>query len=221
MNSHSLLVLFGKPPVPGRVKTRLAKSLGATEAAAVYRALCEDLLNRLAGGPWQLVWAGDPGWSVAEYRNWLPQLDRVWEQSGEDLGLRLKDAFFRGALETSAGVIVIGTDLPHLCLEQLRLGFEQLRQDQADLVLGPAEDGGYYLVGMNRPLEIFDEIAWSSSRVLSQTLARAGERGWRVGLLQSEADIDTESDWLRLKSRFVRGELLATEFPRTARLCLD
>ena len=163
------LLLMTKPALPGRVKTRLAAALGAETAACLHAAFLADLAARLrAPAAWDLVpcWALEPGETMPAE----PPAGR--RQRGADLGERLLDAFAR--LPGHELAAAIGSDLPELGAGTVEAAFAALERG-ADVVLGPARDGGYYLIAL-RPArlrrELFEAIPWSTERVLSVTRAR-------------------------------------------------
>ncbi len=205
-------------PQPGRVKTRLARRLGAGPAARLYRAFTEDLVERLCGGPWKLAVAMDPAWPPATYRRWLRRVRAFWRQGSGNLGARLAHVTRRALARGWDPVVAVGSDMPHLSGQHVLETIEVLDSGRADLVLGPARDGGYYLVGLRRPHDVFTDIPWSTDQVLQATLARARGLGLRVHLLPQETDVDTAEDWHHLRRALLDGAVDAAGLPRTARL---
>jgi rSAM/selenodomain-associated transferase 1 len=197
VTASGVLGLFAKWPAPGAVKTRLG---GSPEwGAAVARAFLLDTLSRLSGiasapllaytpprasGAF-LALIGDSGWGAIT-------------QGEGDLGARLKRFFHDWIGIGTERVVVVGTDSPTLPIAHVQDAFALL--DHADVVLGPATDGGYYLVGCSRRVPpIFDGIDWSSDRVLSQTVARLSDPTWRLALLPPWYDVDTPEGWEMLR----------------------
>lgn len=201
------LVLFARAPVPGRVKTRLARDIGREPAARLYQAMVEDLLAAHRGRSYRLVVATDG--PRRAFGNLLDGLDTVAQGKG-DLGDRLARTF-RALLREHQRVIIAGTDLPDLGTRDVRRAFCLLQN--RDTVLGPAADGGYYLIGLKEPANLFSSIPWSTPRVLQQTLRRANHLGLRVALLPELADVDTLEDL-----RFVAARLSRDWAPRTWKL---
>lgn len=183
-----MLLVFLKAPRPGFVKTRLAREVGAEEAARIYRTLAEGQLRRVPEN-FRVEVHYAPRGARAEMQAWLGTGLHYCIQPGGDLGRRLTHAFVRAFRRGAAAVIAIGADCPGLdgaCLKEAirRLG-------QADVVLGPASDGGYYLVALRRSApEIFAGIAWGSKDVLQQTRQRAADGGLSCALLPVKEDID-------------------------------
>ncbi len=189
-----VLGVFAKQPVPGRVKTRLARDTTPTWAARVAEALLADVLQRVAAMEARRVIAFAP----VEAREWFARAAEgrfeLEPQENGDLGQRLRAFFERQQAEA---VVVIGTDSPTLPVAYVEQAFAQLAT--ADLVLGPAGDGGYYLIGCGRRLPpVFDGIAWSSPSVLGETVRRLADPWWRLALLPPWYDIDTRADWQML-----------------------
>jgi rSAM/selenodomain-associated transferase 1 len=192
------LLVFLKDPAPGRVKTRLAASLGETAAADAYRRCVDVTLERLAPLRDQAVLYVDPPHALARVASWLGGGWRLRPQRGADLGARLQAAISEAFAEGAGRVVVIGTDSPWLGPADIAAAFAAL--DTSDLVLGPAEDGGYYAIGCTRLIpELFAGIAWGSADVFAQTMAAARAQGVRVATLDPGYDIDRAEDlerWL-------------------------
>lgn len=193
--SQRTLAVFTKYPVPGEVKTRLIPSLGANGAAALHARMIEhslqtvaQLVEKLDAAP--QVWVS--GCSTRKFRERFGGSWPLRVQTEGTLGDRLV-RIFDSTLASSAAVVVIGTDCPGLSPAILGRAFEGLRQH--DLVLGPANDGGYHLLGLRRPLPIlFDGIEWGTSVVLEQTLARAQSLGLSIELLEPLDGVDDPED---------------------------
>jgi rSAM/selenodomain-associated transferase 1 len=209
------LFLFTKPAREGRVKTRLIGDLTAAEAAALHAAFLDDLVERLREGDFelQLAWALDaqdevPAGPVPGVR-----------QQGDDLGERLYRALSEGARDGSE-VMALGSDHPTLPLALIHEAFERLEKG-AEVVLGPAEDGGYYLIALQSQAvdpRLFRGIAWSTDRVLPATLERCESLGLAVELLPQESDVDTPEDLRRLAARLASDTSDDLGCPRTREL---
>ena len=212
MPASRRLLLFTKPAREGRVKTRLIGDLTPAEAAELHAAFLADLLERLREGEFELrlAWALEP-------EEEIPAMPWVGiRQQGSDLGERLYRALSEAAGEAAA-VAALGSDHPTLPLDLVHLAFDRVEAG-ADVVLGPAEDGGYYLIALAAGAvsrRLFEGIAWSTERVLPATLERCRELGLSVELLPVAADIDTPGDLQRLALRMAHGDLGC---PRTREL---
>jgi hypothetical protein len=199
----NVLGLFVKRPAPGEVKTRLAASIGPERAAALYAAFVADLADRFrsTADARFLCFAPHSDESAGYFRVVAGDDFKLWPQPDVLLGDRLR-AFFDHAFRAGASrAVVIGSDSPLLPAEFVAQAFDQLAD--RDCVLGPAIDGGYYLVGMrNKTWPIFDRVEWSTARVFDQTLSRIGACGATLGLLPPWHDVDTVEDLARLKLHF-------------------
>jgi rSAM/selenodomain-associated transferase 1 len=198
----AVLGLFGKQPVPGTVKTRLAAVFGPEFAAAAYAAMLFDLLDAWGsdrflalGGRRVLVYAPEDAGPWFDPR--VPDAFALQPQTEGDLGQRMR-AFFTGEIEQGARrVIVIGSDSPTLDPTIVISAF--LCLEGRDVVLGPATDGGYYLVGCRGAVPpIFGEIAWGTADVLGQTIDRLRDTGLSLAVLPPWYDVDTPEDWRML-----------------------
>lgn len=194
------LAIMAKAPVAGAVKTRLVPPLTAQQAAEFYRALLVDQFEHLSniGGAERYVFFA-PADAEATLRElagadyaYLPQCDG-------DLGARMAQVFVDLWQRGHGNVVLIGSDLPALPLAIIDDAFARLASGEPRVVLGPSQDGGYYLVGMNRPTpEIFTNMTWSHERVLADTTARLDHLGAAFSLLPSWFDLDVAEDFRRL-----------------------
>ena len=188
------VVVFAKAPRPGAAKTRLAAAIGEEEAIAVYRRLGRDTVDAIRRGGHDLVVCYDPPDEAAEREivSWLGAPLRTEPQRGADLGARMASAL-ESALGSAEAACVVGTDIPGLGSAEVEAAFTALRD--ADVVLGPAEDGGYYLMALSEPrAELFEDIPWSTSEVLDRTVQRANAAGLTVAFLDPMRDVDTVGD---------------------------
>ncbi len=185
------VVLFARAPVPGRTKTRLAASIGDRDAAAVAAALLRHALGVVSGSSgWGgvLSWADDPARDVD-----VPHDLDVEQQSGGGLGRRMADAFARHFAAGAEQVVLVGSDVPALGSRHLAAAFALL--EEVEVVLGPAADGGYWLVGQRAPCrDLFTGVQWSSDRTLAMTRRRLSELGAGWGELETLRDLDTVED---------------------------
>lgn len=188
------VLLFLKVPEPGRVKTRLAAELGEAEAVAIYRRLAERQLAAVpAEWPVQIHFAPVDGEAAmvawlgrAPGRSFRPQADGGL---GERLARATEQAFAEGA----QAVLLIGGDCPGLD-EPLLCQAARVLADH-DAVLGPAQDGGYYLLGLKGAGDVFADVRWSTAVVAEQTRAHLRRHGWCWAELPVLRDVDTAADW--------------------------
>jgi rSAM/selenodomain-associated transferase 1 len=201
-----------KHPAPGRVKTRLAASLGTELASSLYRAFVLDLRQRLQRLPYAVTWMYWP--PTAPFASLLPGA-HCRPQRGRHLGERLAHALATALDEGARSVLAIGADAPHIPRVRLREAVAALGAG-ADLALGPAADGGYYLIGVGAPQPaLFARIPWSTSAVFGATLKAAGRLHLRTRVLPPSFDVDGPADLERLRAMLARG---AVRLPRTAAL---
>jgi len=188
------LVLFGRYPVPGETKTRLIPLLGEVGAAEWHRRQAEravaDAMQNPAISTVAFCYTGAGPSAV---RRWLDHRSlQLFPQRGGDLGERMCAAMFSAMDRVGDRVVLVGTDIPQITSNHINAAFDAL--DRHDVVLGPSADGGYWLVGLRRKDDIFQQVTWGTETVLSQTLAEARKLGLRVTCLPKLNDIDTPSD---------------------------
>lgn len=195
------VIVFAKAPVPGAVKTRLISELGADVAAALYAGLIHQSLAlalRADIGPvalWCAPSSAHPFFSRCAQTYGVT----LHDQHGDDLGMRMAAAF-QNALGGRPYAVLIGSDCPSLTVDDLQVAAAQL-VGGCDAVLGPAEDGGYVLLGLRRVIaSLFENIPWSSDRVLSETRKRLRRAGADWHELATRWDVDRPEDLLRLVS---------------------
>lgn len=199
-SSHHHLIVFGRYPAVGKTKTRLIPALGPAGAAALQKRLAEKIvaaaLTATAGEKARLVFCHEGG-NARMMDRWFGDRRITYApQEAGDLGRRMframKAAFDQGARR----VVLVGTDIPGITAGIIESAFEGLAQK--DLVLGPSTDGGYWLVGMSRPVNLFDGISWSKPDVLQRTLMLANQNGLKSFLLEPLTDLDTPEDLARM-----------------------
>lgn len=190
------LIIFTRYPEPGKTKTRLIPALGAEGAAQLQRQMTEHTLvqaRKLHGDravSLEIQFAGN---SYQSMQAWLgPELN-YQQQSEGDLGQKMHAAFAKSFADGVARTVAIGTDCPDIDAELLAAAFEAIAQH--DLVLGPAEDGGYYLIGLKRLIpELFVGVKWGTSEVLATTNRIAQTLGVSTFLLPLLNDVDRPED---------------------------
>lgn len=201
------LCIFARTPQSGTVKRRLAVELGDAGALRAHEVLVEDTLARLAvvDGVISELWVGgEPNVAVERWaRNWNLAARR---QQGDDLGARMLHALTE-SLAAAPAALVVGADCQDIDADYIAGALAQLAA--ADVVLGPAEDGGYGLIGARRSANsqlsgLFDDMPWGTGDVLELTLQRCRARELRYSLLPEIWDVDTPADWQRFLAR--RGD---------------
>ncbi len=208
-----VLLVFAKPPAPGRVKTRLTPVLTPGDAAALYDAFLRDALEQYASLDLgvRLYWAPPAPHGTT---GWVPEHFTVRVQQGDGLGARMRNAVRETLDEGAERVALIGTDHPTLPSSFIEQAFVALREPGA-ISIGPSADGGYYLLGMNIYYpQLFEDMRYSHEEVFSETMARATRTGAEVTVLPRWYDVDTPAA-LR---RCIRDlEATRTTAPRTRR----
>lgn len=186
--NKNLLIVFVKNIKLGKVKTRLAKTIGNQEAFMVYKILVDKteeatkhlLVDKYIYFSYEVI-----------STKWPNDFKTV--QKGVDLGERMKNAFKDGFYKGYKNIILIGSDLPDISESIITKAFEELSRN--DIVFGPAEDGGYYLLGMKQLYEsIFDNKPWSTPELLDETMKELKSQTLSVSLLETLNDIDTFDD---------------------------
>lgn len=211
-----LLLIMAKTPRPGAVKTRLCPPLTPDLAADLYRAFLRDAIALGAALPsTDLGIVYPPSADDRPLRALLPPGAHLWPQEGAGLGAGLGGAFDRAFAAGYRRVLAMSSDSPTLPATALEEAFAAL--DDHDVALGPAHDGGYYLIGLTRPRRrLFEAIPWSTDAVYAQTLARAAESGLRVHSTPACPDVDTIADLVLLSALCARGVAPHTTASHTA-----
>jgi len=197
-STRAALVVMARVPSDSRGKSRLIRDLGG-DHVELRRALLQDTLDAVRGVPdVNLFVAFEPSDSIAEMRELVGDGARLIPQHGETLGDRMCNAFADVFAAGYSPVVLIGSDLPSLPSSHLTQAFDRLR-DGLDAVIGPAVDGGYYLIGLCRPCPaLFASMAWSTPDVLATTMSTAQRCGLTVSLLFPWHDVDTVDDLRRV-----------------------
>lgn len=220
--AEAALIIFAKAPLPGQVKTRLCPPLTPDEAATLHGTFVLDVLERSGDAQRRARVAFDRHLCCA------PSADHVYfkilgarhgvgldTQTGEDLGTRMLHAFETLFARGYRRVLVVGTDIPTLSPGLLNEAVEHL--DDHDVVLGPALDGGYYLIGLTRPVpELFLDVPWSTADVLAVTQRIAAGLNLRVVLLAPQRDIDRLEDLQAVIAEDARAPQASALSKRTA-----
>jgi uncharacterized protein len=196
------LLLFVRHPAPGEVKSRISASIGTDHATELYRRFVSDMLDtaRTAGYPVTVMVT--PGDRLDDVRHWLGADLRYLAQNGAGLGERMENAFRAIFSEGAPRAVLIGSDIPDLPGDVLHESMIALAGN--DAVIGPARDGGYYLIGFRNERflpEIFEGIRWSSSDVFDRTMEIFKRKNASVHVLPAWQDVDTVDDLRDLMQR--------------------
>lgn len=196
------VLLFVKAPRKGLVKTRLSPDLSPDAILELYKCFVDDILEMLKQTPYPVLVFHHPADAGPEIAAWLGNDIPLRPQFGDDLGAKMAEAFRSVFADGCRRAVLMGSDLPNLPREIVRQAFENL--SRRDVVLGPANDGGYYMIGFNDTSfspEMFQGMAWGTAGVFRKTLGIAGRRGRSAHLLPEWRDMDTAQD-LRALTRF-------------------
>ena len=190
------LIIFTRYPQPGKTKTRLIPALGVEGATNLQRQMTEFTLSKVkkfqesAAVSFEIRFSGG---NLQLMQNWLGTELNYLHQGEGDLGKRMENSFLSAFNKGAQEVVVIGIDCPDVNAEVLAQAFEKIHN--FDLLLGPAIDGGYYLIGLKRAIgELFINIDWGTAKVLQQTVDIAQQLNLSVGYLATLADVDRPED---------------------------
>lgn len=189
--TDQLLIIFVKNPVLGKCKTRLAKTLGDQKALAIYLKLLDYTRTfSLKIECDRHVYANEP---FSQQENWPTSYFEHHVQCEGDLGAKMQQAFKKSFERGYQKVVIIGSDCAEINDKDLNKAFDLL--SDKEVVIGPAEDGGYYLIGMNQLYpNLFSDKSWSTPLVLQETINSLKAEGINYGLLETRSDIDHEQD---------------------------
>jgi rSAM/selenodomain-associated transferase 1 len=196
------IILFVKYPAPGQVKTRLASEVGPETAASLYRAFVTDILTTLSKAKTNFKVFFDPADAQTQFQQWLGEHLSYVPQKGRDLGEKMRNAFQHTFANGCTNALLVGSDSPDLPGDYLVEAATALNAGK--IVIGPARDGGYYLIGFTKSNFLpaaFDSIAWGTHTVFEETLTVLEGRGREVHRLPEWHDVDTLADLKSLVSR--------------------
>ncbi|MEM9945753.1 MAG: TIGR04282 family arsenosugar biosynthesis glycosyltransferase [Cyanobacteria bacterium P01_D01_bin.36] len=207
------LFIFTRFPVPGRTKTRLIPLLGPAGAAQLQKQMTEHLLTQFHTIPNLSLQVHYTGGTLHQMYRWLGNNTTLIQQGSGDLGQRLTQALHQGFVSGLRHILIVGSDCPSLT--QTHITEALLKLQTHDLVIGPATDGGYYLIGLKRLHSIlFKDILWGSDRVLTQTQSIAHQHHLSTALLPPLSDIDRPED-LPIWHQIIAKEKAASQSPIT------
>lgn len=198
--AKSGLIIFVKSPIAGEVKTRLAVDIGDEKALEIYWQLLQITKNVALqfNGP-KMIWSNKDWIDNSDF--WLIEAFQFHLQKGTNLGEKMAQAFDYHFKESFTKLILIGSDCPEINISILNAAEQALNHH--DVVIGPAADGGYYLIAMKKVhYELFENMEWSHAQVLEHSLQRAKSKSLSVHLLQTLSDIDNVADLNLLSNEF-------------------
>ena len=198
--SDNRLIIFIKYPEPGFVKTRLAKDIGEEKAAFLYRLFVEAILARTQDDGFERVIFYSPSEKKDEIMDWICPDMLFYPQKGKDLGERLSNAFSLVFNKGAKRVLAIGSDSPTIDNNIILRAFRELRNKQC--VIGPSQDGGYYLFGLSSFYkEVFQGIEWSTEKVFEETIDILKRSKFNFSILDKNFDVDKTEDIDFLKKK--------------------
>ncbi|WP_319780580.1 TIGR04282 family arsenosugar biosynthesis glycosyltransferase [Maridesulfovibrio sp.] len=195
------VIIFIKFPEPGRVKTRIGRNIGNAAAAELYTAFVEDMLVNLDKAGLEPIITYDPFQPPEKYKNWLGNRTYI-PQQGNDLGERMHNALLAGFRLGYDSCLLTGSDLPDLKPESILQALKAIQK--APVCIGPAKDGGYYLIGFQKKYltdSIFTSMQWSTENVFQETISRLEKFNIDPAILPEHQDMDTVQDLKRLSKK--------------------
>jgi rSAM/selenodomain-associated transferase 1 len=201
---NNAALFFVKYPEKGKVKSRLSKKMDESQVLILYKNFVEDLLDMLNTIDCAKIVCYYPSSEIDSFKNWLDDNYKYLPQKGENLGERLKNCFVEGFNLGYEKLIVIGSDSPDLTAEIINDSFKKL--DEFDSVIGPCEDGGYYLLGFKKNSflpNIFNKIPWSTSEVFKKSIEIFNKSNYNFFVLPKWLDVDTIDD---LESLYIKNK---------------
>ena len=201
------VLFYVKLPENGKTKTRLAKDIGDEHAVELYKCFILDMIETLSEIPPTVAVCYTPNHAGSYFREWLGEEYVYFPQQGRDLGERMRDSFQQAFRQGFEKAVVIGSDLPDLPAHILMKAFEDL--DSFDTVIGPAVDGGYYLLGFRHDTfspGVFEDINWSTTSVFDQTLKKIQQAELTFSILPEWHDIDNLSELRQLYNQHQQTE---------------
>lgn len=202
---NNILIVFAKYPESGRVKTRLAKSIGNDNARKLYELFVPLIINRTKSDEYATKVFFDPPEKQEQIKKWLGEGTNLFAQSGGSLGERLNNAFIETFKQGAEKVVVIGSDSPLLNHQIINQAFIDL--GKYNCVIGPSSDGGYYLLGLKQPApDLFDFKEWSTNVVFEKTKQKALKLNYKISILEEHFDIDEKADLILLRKKLADSQ---------------
>ncbi len=201
------LALMLRAPQIGKIKSRLAQTLGEKNTHYLYTQMVEDIAETLQQTKADIIYSVEPADQTHYIKTWLPKPTALQGQHQGDLGEKMQQLTTNLIKEGYNNIILIGSDIPSLSTKILNQAIEMLEDNCVDTLIGPAGDGGYYLIGFNQnsyDKQIFEHIDWGSGSVYLQTMQTLDRLGNRTGILPTLRDIDTIDDLKDVKEELLQ-----------------
>ena len=195
--NQNALIIFVKYPEPGKVKTRLANKIGKENAAKIYSLLAKFIINKLAlSKHYETFIFFTPENKKEETVSWIGNHKiKYYAQKGKSLGDKISSAFKQCFELKRKNIVIIGTDCIEIDQGEILKTLKMLEKNEFEIVIGPSNDGGYYLLGLSKYHNfLFDQIDWSTNKVFDQTISKINIRNLKYGLLKEKNDIDEFQD---------------------------
>jgi hypothetical protein len=211
------IIIMAKAPLAGTVKTRLQTRLSADECAQLAACFLADTVNKAKILKTQLILAYSPAEKIDYFRRFADEKTSFIRQTGDNLGEKMFSAFeFAFAQNTDAAAVMLGTDSPTFPVDFIEQAFELL-ETNSDAVLGKTEDGGFYLIGLQRKpdAKIFEGVQWSSAKTFEQVRQNILNLNWHLREVPSWYDIDEPQDLAQLKNEFLHNKNAPRRAPQT------
>jgi rSAM/selenodomain-associated transferase 1 len=212
------VLVFIKAPIKGEVKTRLSKDMPAGVVLDLYKNFVKDILENVKAEGRRLIIYCYPGKEVSRIRKWLGERYTLKPQTGKDLGERMAGAFSYAFSKGYQKALLIGTDFPDLPGSIIDQAFNGLVAH--DAIVGPARDGGYYLIGFRADTfypDVFIDIPWDTDRVFGKTMRKLKSAGYKIHVLPEWTDIDDYRDLENFIKTNRKGKSIATHTLRYLR----
>lgn len=209
------IIIMTKVPVAGKVKTRLQPFLNSDECAVLSKAFLRDAVGKAKSVCENLILAYTPREEIEVLKNILPANSNFIEQTGDDLGAKMCNAFASAFENQNGAVVMIGTDSPTFPAGYLEQAFEYLAME-TDVVLGKTEDGGFYLIGLRKPeKEIFENVRWSSPETFEQVFGNIKKSNLHLREVPSWYDVDEQADFEKLQMEILHNTNANRRAPET------
>lgn len=209
------IIIMTKIPSAGNVKTRLQPFLSPEECVQLAEAFFQDAYNKAKSVCENVILAYSPFVKTGVLKNFLPPQSIYVEQIGDDLGAKMFNAFKFAFERKTDSVVMIGTDSPTFPFDFIEQAFEFL-ETNSDAVLGKAEDGGFYLIGLrNLQKEIFENVAWSSPKTFEQIYKNIEKLNLHLREVPSWYDVDEPEDYKKLREEILHNSNAQRRAPET------
>lgn len=212
------VIIMAKVPTAGNVKTRLQPFLSAEDCSELSEAFLRDAVNKAKTVCENVILAYLPDEKINDLKSIFPAQNNIVEQTGSDLGEKMFNAFQFAFHKKTDAVVMIGTDSPSFPFDYIEQAFEFL-ETNSDVVLGKTEDGGFYLIGLRKPVkEIFENVRWSSPDTFEQVFENIHRLNLHLREVPSWYDVDEQADFEKLREEILHNKNAQRRAPATFEL---